>query len=201
MCYLKGAAEAVFSELKQNADQSGTPFPAVIAQYIKSKYPQGAFRDDNWFLRQVPLNACYFAHTDFRGYAVPKNQPFIDFMANKHGEIEAGTFPCSAEIRAQWSGPMPQPLVQERGVERYYILDGQLRVTRCRMLIGPWHTNPSILRIADNLPVQKIQVSSMETNAPGQNVAEAVEDGFYRRLLDQRGGQIEQRSIPAIGRG
>jgi len=128
--HLKGAAEAVFSELKQNADQSGTPFPAVIAQYIKSKYPQGAFRDDNWFLRQVPLNACYFAHTDFRGYAVPKNQPFIDFMANKHGEIEAGTFPCSAEIRAQWSGPMPEPLVQERGVERYYILDGQLRVIR-----------------------------------------------------------------------
>ena len=39
----------------------------------------------------------------------------------------------------------------------------------------------------------------METNAAGQNVAQAVEDGFYCRLLDQRGGHIEQGSIPAIG--
>jgi len=39
----------------------------------------------------------------------------------------------------------------------------------------------------------------METNAAGQNLAQAVEDGFYRRLLDQRGGHIEQGSIPAMG--
>ena len=39
----------------------------------------------------------------------------------------------------------------------------------------------------------------METNAAGQNVAQAVEDGFHRRLLDQRGGHIEQGSIPAMG--
>jgi hypothetical protein len=39
----------------------------------------------------------------------------------------------------------------------------------------------------------------MEANAAGQNVAQAVEDGFYRRLLDQRGGHIEQGSISAIG--
>ena len=39
----------------------------------------------------------------------------------------------------------------------------------------------------------------MEANAAGQDVAQAVEDGFYRRLLDQRSGHIEQGSIPAIG--
>jgi len=128
--HLKGAAKAVLTQLKQDADESGTLLSALMAQYIKSKYPQPAFRDDNWFRREVPLDACYFAHTDFRGYTVPKDQRFVDFMTNKHREIEAGTFPCSSEIRAQWSGPMPEPLVQERGAERYYILDGQLRVIR-----------------------------------------------------------------------
>jgi len=39
----------------------------------------------------------------------------------------------------------------------------------------------------------------METNATGQNVAQAVEDGFYRRLLAHRGGHIEQGSISAMG--
>jgi hypothetical protein len=39
----------------------------------------------------------------------------------------------------------------------------------------------------------------METNAAGQNFAQAVEDGSYRRLLDQRGRHIEQCSIPAMG--
>ena len=39
----------------------------------------------------------------------------------------------------------------------------------------------------------------MEANAAGQNLPQAVEDGFYRRLLDQRRGHIEQGSIPVIG--
>src|SRR6185369_16556640 len=39
----------------------------------------------------------------------------------------------------------------------------------------------------------------METNATGQNLAQAVEDGFHRRLLDKRGGHIEQGSIPTMG--
>jgi len=39
----------------------------------------------------------------------------------------------------------------------------------------------------------------METNAAGQNLAQAVEDGFYRGLLDQSGGHIEQGSISAMG--
>jgi hypothetical protein len=36
----------------------------------------------------------------------------------------------------------------------------------------------------------------METNDAGQNLAQAMEDGFYRGLLDQRSGHIEQGSIP-----
>jgi hypothetical protein len=50
-------------------------------------------------------------------------------MRDKREEIDAGTFPLSAEIRAPWQ-KMPEPLIQERGRERYYVLDGQLRVIR-----------------------------------------------------------------------
>src|SRR5580704_6833442 len=39
----------------------------------------------------------------------------------------------------------------------------------------------------------------MKANAAGQNVAQAVEDGFYRRLLAHRRGHIEQGSISAMG--
>ena len=40
----------------------------------------------------------------------------------------------------------------------------------------------------------------MEANAARQNVAQAVENSFYRRLLAHRGGHIEQGSISAMGR-
>ena len=96
----------------------------------KVKYPQNAFRDDNWYVREVPLDRCYFAHTDFRNRPVPKDQRFVGFMDNQRQEIESGSFPCSSDIRAPWSGPMPEPLAQERETEKYYILDGQLRVIR-----------------------------------------------------------------------
>src|ERR1700693_3498647 len=39
----------------------------------------------------------------------------------------------------------------------------------------------------------------METNAAGQNFAQAMEDGLHRWLLDQRSGHIEQGPIPAMG--
>jgi hypothetical protein len=39
----------------------------------------------------------------------------------------------------------------------------------------------------------------METNTARQNLAQAVEDGFHRRLLDEGGGHIEQGSISARG--
>ena len=51
-------------------------------------------------------------------------------MKDLRQEIESGLFPCSNEIRAPWSGAMPEPLVQERGADRFYVLDGQLRVIR-----------------------------------------------------------------------
>jgi hypothetical protein len=40
----------------------------------------------------------------------------------------------------------------------------------------------------------------MEANATGQHVAQAVEDGFYRRLLAHRRRHIEQGSISAMRR-
>ena len=50
-----------------------------------------------------------------------------------------------------------------------------------------------------SIAVQNKQAGSMETNTAGQNVAQAVKDSFYRRLLDERGGHIEQSSIPVMG--
>lgn len=141
LTHMKNDAEAVFAHLKQEAEKSGAPFGTLLAEWIKSSYPQAAFRDDNWFVRKISLDACYIAHTDFRGYPVPKNQRFVDFMTTKRGEIERGTFPCSSEIRTEWSGPMPEPLAQERDTGRYFILDGQLRVIR------HWFHNVSSVRV------------------------------------------------------
>lgn len=141
LTHMKGAAAAVFDNLKQEAETSGRPYAALLAAWVKCKYPQGAFQDDNWYVRDVPLNKCYFAHTDFRGWAVPKNQRFLDFMNNQRNEIESGSFPCSSEIRASWSGLMPEPLVQEREAGKYYILDGQLRVIR------HWYHNVPSVRV------------------------------------------------------
>ncbi len=136
---MKNAAS--FDNLKLQAERSGKSYADSLREWIGCNYPQqGAFRDDNWFVREVPLGACYFAHTDFRGYLVTKNQRFIDFMADKRQEIDSGTFPCSSEIRGPWSGPMPEPLVQEREPEKYYVLDGQLRVIR------HWYHNVPIVR-------------------------------------------------------
>jgi hypothetical protein len=89
--------------------------------YIPS-ISRGAFQDDSWYAKDVPLGGCYFAHTDFRLHPVPKNQRFVDFLPAQRKEIDSGTCPCSFEIRAPWSGPMPEPLAQERGPDRYYIL-------------------------------------------------------------------------------
>ena len=120
----------MLDQLERRAHQSGEPFGSLLAELVASCYPQGAFQDDNWYVREVPLNKCYFAHTDFRQREVPKDQRFVDFMHGKRQEIESGLFHCSSEIRASWSGQMPEPLVQERGPAKYYVLDGQLRVIR-----------------------------------------------------------------------
>ena len=47
---------------------------------------------------------------------------------------------------------------------------------------------------------QYIDVDAMKATTAGQHVAQAMQDSLYRRLLDHRAGNIEQSSIPAIGR-
>jgi hypothetical protein len=128
--HMKGAAAEVLTQLQQGANQTGEPLSKLLEDWMKSHYPQSGFRDDAWYAREVPLDNCYFAHTDVHGlFSVPKDYPFVEFMRDKRKEIDAGTFPLSAKIRAPWQ-QMPEPLIQERGDERYYVLDGQLRVIR-----------------------------------------------------------------------
>jgi hypothetical protein len=127
---MKDTAAEVLDKLEQRANQSGEPLGKLLAEWMEAHYPQSGFRDDAWYVREVPLDKCYFAHTDFRLRSVPKHQAFVAFMHDKRQEIESGSFPCSSEIRAPWSGQMPEPLVQERRPEKYYVLDGQLRVIR-----------------------------------------------------------------------
>jgi hypothetical protein len=127
--HMKGAAAGVLNQLQQGANQSGELLSKHLDDWMKSHYSQSGFRDDAWYAREIPLNDCYFAHTDFRLRPVPKDHAFVEFMRDKREEIDAGTFPLSAEIRAPWQ-QMPEPLIQERGDERYYVLDGQLRVIR-----------------------------------------------------------------------
>lgn len=128
--HMKGKAAALLCELRQQADQAGQLLASQLSEWMRENYPQPAFRDDNWFSRIIPLDKCYFAHTDFRDFSVPKDQRFVDFLPEKRREIECGSFPCSLQIRAPWLGQMPEPLIQERGLERYYVLDGQCRVIR-----------------------------------------------------------------------
>jgi hypothetical protein len=130
LTHLKDRADSLLDELNQQAERSGQSFARLLAEWMKCNYPQSGFQDQNWYVRGIPLDRCYFAHTDFRGHPVPKDQRFVDFLCNQRQEIESGLFPCSSEIRAPRSGQMPEPLVQERGPEKYYVLDGQLRVIR-----------------------------------------------------------------------
>jgi hypothetical protein len=130
--HLKDKAVSVLAELERLAGQSGEPLSALLAEYVKCNYPREShFQEDDWHVREVQLDSCYFAHTDFRGHPVPKNGRFVDFMRTQHREIESGSFPCSSEIHAPWSeSQMPEPLVREREPGKFYILDGQLRVIR-----------------------------------------------------------------------
>ncbi|MGA3198862.1 MAG: hypothetical protein ABSD89_05590 [Halobacteriota archaeon] len=126
----KDKADRIFAELAQRAVESQRPFSTLIAEWIASRYRQTAYQDNHWYAKEVRLDRCFSAHTDFRLYPIPKDQRFVDFLPSYRQEIEAGSFPCSSEIRAPWSTLMPEPLVQERGPANYYILDGQLRVIR-----------------------------------------------------------------------
>jgi hypothetical protein len=138
----KTEAAGVLDELERRAARSGDPIGKLLAEWMECQYPQMGFRDDNWFARGISVNMCYFAHTDFRCFCkVPKNERFVDFMQDKRQEIESGSFPLSSEIRAPWLGQMPEPLVQEREPEKYYVLDGQLRVIR------HWYHNVSTVQV------------------------------------------------------
>ncbi len=128
--HAKGEAESIFAELAQQTLKTERPFATLIAEWIASRYQQTAYQDDHWYTKEIRLDLCYSAHTDFRLYPIPKDHRFVGFLPNFRKEIESGSFPCSSEIRAPWSAGMREPLVQERGPENYYILDGQLRVIR-----------------------------------------------------------------------
>jgi hypothetical protein len=130
--HLKGNADRLLDRLEERARRSGEPFGPLLADLVASCCPQGGYLDNDWHVREVPVDMCYFAHTDFRSYRVPKGHRFVEFLDNQVQEIERGSFPCSSQIRALWSEVMPEPLVQERGrgTGKYYVLDGQLRVIR-----------------------------------------------------------------------
>ena len=141
--HLKGEATCVLEELERRAGQSGVPLRSLLAEYVKFHYPdEPHFLGDSWYVREVPLDRCYFAHTECHGYPVPKNERFVDFMPTQNEQIEAGSFPCSSKIRAPWSETqMPPPLVREREPGKYYILDGQLRIIR------HWYHNVPNVRV------------------------------------------------------
>jgi hypothetical protein len=128
---LKGSANEVLERLQEQAHRSSEPFCKVMEDWMKSSpYSQSGFRDDAWYAGEISLDNCYFAHKDVHClFSVPKDHTFVEFMRDKREAIDEGTFPLSAKIRAPWH-EVPEPLVQERGDERFYILDGQLRVIR-----------------------------------------------------------------------
>jgi hypothetical protein len=147
--HLKNDAECVLAQLEQSRQRSDQSFGRLLSEFIQSRWKdQTAYVSDDWYIDEIPLSKCYFAQADFRGYPVPKNERFVDFLERHIQEIESHSFPMTREIRAAWE-PMPRPMVEERdpdnwtqritgrsenpknsGRERYYVLDGQLRVIR-----------------------------------------------------------------------
>jgi hypothetical protein len=120
-----------FDDLMSDAKRSGKPLAEWFNDWLAYNFcKQTAYRDDKWFARDIRLDACYIAHTDFRTFEVPKDGRFVDFLPAVRKAIERGEFPCSSQIRAPWSGAMPEPMTQERGSGRFYVLDGQCRVIR-----------------------------------------------------------------------
>jgi hypothetical protein len=149
LTHLKNKTKCVLEQLELRCQRSSEPFEALLAGLVKACWKdQTAYWCDHWYSHEIPLNKCYFAHEDFRGYRVPKDGRFTDFLDKHIYEIESHSFPMAREIRAKWE-PVPRPMVEERdpdnwtlrvtdvtenpknvGRERYYVLDGQLRVIR-----------------------------------------------------------------------
>ena len=127
----KGEAAAVLHTLNRQANQFGDPLAKLIAAWVKCKFPnERSYQEESWFEREIPVNACYIAHTDFHCLCeLHKDESFADFMRDKRRQIDSDVFPFSPVIRAPWpQDPMPPPLVRERQPGKFYVLDGQLRV-------------------------------------------------------------------------
>ena len=129
--HLKDRAAGLLWEIERRAGQSSQPdILSSLKERVKSYYPdRPSFVDDKWYESEVDMDSCYFAHGEFRGCWVPKDERFVDFVEAQRSNIQLGTFPCSSEIRAPWSWPVPPPLLRKRE-KGYYVLDGQLRVIR-----------------------------------------------------------------------
>jgi hypothetical protein len=140
--------KCVLDELERFCQESKLAFRDLLMRIIENCWDQTAYRCDNWYSCDIPLENCYFAHTEFRGYRVPKDERFVDVLKGHIQEIESHQFPMSREIRSEWR-EMPRIMVEQRdandwtkrftgisatpnnaGRERYYVLDGQLRVIR-----------------------------------------------------------------------
>ena len=50
-----------------------------------------------------------------------------------------------------------------------------------------------------SVAVQDVEVGSMDATSTGQNVTQAVQDGFDRGLIGQGAGRIQQSSISIFG--
>lgn len=135
LTHIKGNACHLLGHLERRWQVSGESFASLLAGLVAAWNQEGAYQDDDWHAREIPVDRCYFAHDDFRHYPVPKDHRFVEFMPNQRSTIDSDCFPCSHEIRAPWAGPMLEPLVQERQSEKYYVIDGQLRV------IWHWYHN------------------------------------------------------------
>jgi hypothetical protein len=149
LTHLKNKPECVLDRLQEMYQEANTCFRDLLAKIIETCWKeQTAYRCDSWYTCEIPVNKCYFAHEDFRGYRVPKDERFVDFLEAHVQEIEPHSFPMSREIRSEWR-PMPRVMIEERdaddwsrrvtgttatsnnvGRERYYVLDGQLRIIR-----------------------------------------------------------------------
>ncbi|MGA7062785.1 MAG: hypothetical protein WBY69_16380 [Candidatus Acidiferrales bacterium] len=140
----KGEAAAIRLRLDRQASHSGEPLSKLLAAWVKCKFPDDAsYQEESWFAREIPVNGCYFAHTDFHCLCkLRRDESFVEFMRDKREQIDSDLFPFSSVIRAPWpQEPIPPPLVRERQPGKFYILDGQLRV------IWHWYHNIENVRV------------------------------------------------------
>jgi hypothetical protein len=128
----KKANTAVVDELERRAARTSEPIGTLLAEYLECQNLSAAFREDKWFVREVPVIACYIAHPDLHCLCkLTKGDRFVDFVNDKREQIHSGVFPYSLKIRAPLT-EMPKPIVWEPDTDlgKYYVFDGQLRLIR-----------------------------------------------------------------------